>query len=74
MDDDITQIRVALARRLEGAIARDPLAALTAIGQVQHDLEACERRAVRAAIQRHSWDEIGAALGVTKQDGQPCAR
>jgi hypothetical protein len=67
MDDDITQIRVALARRLEGAIARDPLAALTAIGQVQHDLEACERRAVRAAIQRHSWAEIGAALGVTKQ-------
>lgn len=67
MNDDITQIRATLDRWLEATIDSDPLAALTAIGHVQHDLDKCERRAVRAAIQGHSWTEIGAALGVSKQ-------
>jgi hypothetical protein len=67
MNEDITQIRAALDRWLDAAIATDPLAALTVIGHVHHDLEACERGAVRAAIQDHSWTEIGAALGVSKQ-------
>jgi hypothetical protein len=65
--DDITHTRNLLDRELKSAIATDPLTALTAIGEVQRDLETREREAVRAAIQRHSWTEIGAALGVSKQ-------
>jgi hypothetical protein len=65
--ENITHIRAALDRALKNTIATDPLAALTAIGQTQHDLNASERAAVRAAIQHHSWAEIGAALGVSKQ-------
>jgi hypothetical protein len=65
--ENIAQIRAALDRALRNTIATDPLAALTAISQTQHDLDASERTAVRAAIQRHSWTEIGAALGVSKQ-------
>jgi hypothetical protein len=58
---------VALDRALNSTIGTDPLAALAAIGQTQRDLDASERAAVRAAIQRHSWAEIGAGLGVSKQ-------
>jgi hypothetical protein len=65
--ENIAQIRAALDRMLRNTITTDPLAALTAIGQTQHDLDASEQAAVRAAIQRHSWAEIGAALGVSKQ-------
>jgi hypothetical protein len=64
---EITPTRDLLDRQLKAAIAADPLAALTAIGEVQRDLETRERDAVRAAIQHHSWTEIGAALGVSKQ-------
>jgi hypothetical protein len=64
---DITNTRHLLDHDLTAAVAADPLAALTAIGEVRRDLEARERDAVRAAIQRHSWSEIGAALGVSKQ-------
>ncbi|HEY7537864.1 MAG TPA: hypothetical protein VH721_07730 [Gaiellaceae bacterium] len=64
---DITQIRNMLDRELGSAVGSDPLSALTAIGEIERDLEAREREAVRAAIQRHSWTEIGAALGVSKQ-------
>jgi hypothetical protein len=35
--------------------------------RVLRDGQPGERGAVRAAIQRHSWSEIGAALGVSKQ-------
>lgn len=56
-----------LDRELRASIARDPLAALVAVDRVQQTLRAVERDAVRAAIQHHSWSEIGAALGVTKQ-------
>jgi hypothetical protein len=64
---DITAIRHLLDRGLQAATAADPLAALTAIGDVERDLERRELDAVRAAIQRHSWLEIGTALGVSKQ-------
>jgi hypothetical protein len=64
---DITPTRNLLDRELKAAVATDPLAALSAIGEVERDLETREREAVRAAIQRHSWTEIGAALGVSKQ-------
>ena len=64
---DDMNTRKLLDRELKAAVAADPLAALTAIGDVHRDLETREREAVRAAIQRHSWTEIGSALGVTKQ-------
>jgi hypothetical protein len=68
MDDNtFTATLERLDDHLEEAIAADPLAALTLIGAVQRDVEAHQRHAVRAAVQHHSWTEIGAALGVSKQ-------
>jgi hypothetical protein len=65
--DDITPTREQLDHKLKAAIAADPLAALTAIGEIQRDLETRELDAVRVAIQHHSWMQIGAAIGVSKQ-------
>lgn len=52
---------------LRDAISDDSLDALVAIDTVQRTLHGLERDAVRAAVQHHSWSEIGAALGVSKQ-------
>ena len=65
--DDITNIINRLDDHLSEAIADDPLDALTVIGTVQRDVAEHQRRAVRAAVQHHSWTQIGEALGVTKQ-------
>jgi hypothetical protein len=65
--DELEVIRERLGRTLKESVAADPLGALSAIGGIQRDLEADEREAVRAAIQGHSWAEIGAALGISKQ-------
>jgi hypothetical protein len=67
MHDDITEIINRLDEHLSAAVAADPLDALTSIGAVQRDVDAHQRRAVRAAVQHHSWTEIGEALGVSKQ-------
>ena len=64
---DITTTREQLDNKLRAAIAADPLTALATIGEIQGELQTHERDAVRAAIQRHSWTEIGCALGVSKQ-------
>jgi hypothetical protein len=64
---NVTSIREQLDRHLKAGMAEDPLGALTAIGEIQRDLETHERDAVRVAIQHHSWTEIGAAIGVSKQ-------
>lgn len=56
-----------LDRELRESISRDALEALVAVDALQQTLRGIERDAVRAAIQHHSWSEIGAALGVTKQ-------
>jgi DNA-binding NarL/FixJ family response regulator len=61
------EIRDRLNQALEAEAAVAPLAALARIGEIQRDLESREQEAVRAAIQGHSWSEIGAALGVSKQ-------
>jgi hypothetical protein len=37
------------------------------IGGVRRDLAARQGEAVRAAVQQHTWGEIGSALGLTKQ-------
>ncbi len=65
--EDLTATRAALDHHLHEATAADPLQALITIGTVQGDVEAHQRAAVRAAAQRHSWTEIGEALGVSKQ-------
>jgi hypothetical protein len=65
--DDFTTARDALNQHLRDATAADPLLALTAIGAVERDVAGHQREAVRAAAQRHSWTEIGEALGVSKQ-------
>ncbi|MCW2782018.1 MAG: hypothetical protein JWR35_2467 [Marmoricola sp.] len=64
---DFEQTRETLNSQLDEARAADPLKALGAIGAVQTDISRHQREAVRAAVQQHSWTEIGAALGVSKQ-------
>jgi hypothetical protein len=56
-----------LDRGLGAAVDRDPLTALSAIGTVKAVIERRQRQAVRAAVQEHSWAEIGDAMGVSKQ-------
>jgi hypothetical protein len=65
--DDLTTARDVLNHHLREATAADPLLALTAIGAVQRDVAEHQRLAVRAAAQRHTWTEIGEAIGVSKQ-------
>jgi len=64
---DLQTLRTALDRELRDATRADPLTALTAIAAVQGEVNARQREAVRAAASSHSWKEIGAALGVSKQ-------
>jgi hypothetical protein len=64
---DIADTCATLDRQLGAEIARDPLHALSAIGQAMRVIDTQQRHAVRAAVQDHSWAEIGAAMGVTKQ-------
>jgi hypothetical protein len=63
----IEATRQQLDRQLRDAVASDPLQALHAIGDVGRDLSARQGEAVRSAVQRHTWGEIGTALGVSKQ-------
>jgi hypothetical protein len=67
MNDELTTIINRLDDELSEAIAADPLEALSLIGAVQRDVDDHRRAAVRAAAPRHSWTEIGEALGVSKQ-------
>jgi ribosomal protein S20 len=64
---DIESTRCRLDEQLRAAVSADPLLALAAIGDVGRDLTARRGDAVRAALQEHTWGEIGTALGVTKQ-------
>ena len=59
--------RLLLNRQLDEVVATDPLAALNAIGEVQRDVGDRRGAAVRVAVQRHTWAEIGTALGVSRQ-------
>jgi hypothetical protein len=45
----------------------EPLRELGLTMSLQKQLDAVQRQAVRNAVLVHSWSEIGAALGVTKQ-------
>ena len=65
--NDLDDARALLNQRLDDVTAADPLAALSAIGDVQRDLAVRQGAAVRIAVQRHTWGEIGSALGVSRQ-------
>jgi hypothetical protein len=67
MNDDLRATCEQLSRQLDDAVTADPLPALRAITAVGTIVEDHQGRAVRAAAQTHSWTEIGAALGVSKQ-------
>ncbi|HEY8674561.1 MAG TPA: hypothetical protein VIO13_01135 [Candidatus Dormibacteraeota bacterium] len=57
----------ALDVELEGAIAADPVDALTGITEIRALVSVREREAVRRALDDHTWAEVGKALGVSKQ-------
>ena len=65
--DDFDTTLGRLDEQLAAAIAQDPLEALALIGRLQRGVEGHQRAAVRAAAGRHSWKQIGDALGVSKQ-------
>ena len=53
--------------QLDEMAGSDPVGALAQIAAIRATLGDRERTAVRAAIAKHTWREIGAALGVSKQ-------
>jgi hypothetical protein len=65
--DKITQATTTLDRQLRETAATDPLDALVAITTARDLIAACERDAVFAALEQHTWREVGEALGVSKQ-------
>jgi hypothetical protein len=65
--DDLTRARTNLKQALDEALERDALAALRAVGDIEHDLADQRRSAVRAAAGSRTWAEIGEALGVSRQ-------
>ena len=56
-----------LDAQLGAAIAADPVRALAAISELRGIAAERERQAVRAALEHHTWAEIGRALGVSRQ-------
>jgi hypothetical protein len=67
MNDDFRQTCELLSRQIDDIAQDDPLDALYATTKVQRILEERQRHAVRIAARTHSWADIGAALGVSKQ-------
>ncbi len=65
--DDLAQTRRRLNHLLDDTIKGDALAALKAVGELERDLADHQRNAVRAAAGRHTWADIGEALGVSRQ-------
>jgi hypothetical protein len=65
--DDLAQARTQLNQVLDEAVERAPLAAIEAVGATERDLAEHRRKAVRAASGRHTWAEIGEAMGVSRQ-------
>jgi hypothetical protein len=52
---------------LRQLIADDPLTALSVITALRSEIAQREREAVMRALEEHTWREVGAALGVSKQ-------
>jgi hypothetical protein len=67
MNEELRQTCELLSRQIDEIAQEDPLDGLYATTKVQRLLEERQRHAVRIAARTHSWAEIGAALGVSKQ-------
>jgi hypothetical protein len=70
--DDMSTAKIAeTARSLDVALRQlivdDPLTALSVITELRSELAQREREAVMHALEEHTWREVGAALGVSKQ-------
>jgi hypothetical protein len=57
----------AVVARFLAQAAGEPLRELDLTLSLQKRLDAAQRQAVRNAVLAHTWSEIGAALGVSKQ-------
>lgn len=65
--DHLTRTWNDLARDLDRFVGSDPLPALRLLATIERDIAERQRTAVRAAATTHSWTDIGAALGVSRQ-------
>jgi hypothetical protein len=65
--EESAEAAMALDAALRQLIANDPLTALTMITELRSEIAQREREAVMRALEEHTWREVGAALGVTKQ-------
>ena len=62
------QVRVEVTLTVDGDWRADPLKLIAGIREGSRSLERWQRKAVKAARKRGlSWDEIGAAYGVSRQ-------
>jgi Zn-dependent peptidase ImmA (M78 family) len=64
---DNEEAEAAVEKYLSHARSEGPLAVLRSATALARELEVQQRQAVGEAIGTHSWQEIGAALGVSKQ-------
>ena len=69
MDEMVNnQVRVEATLTIEGDWRSDPLKLIAGIREGSRNLDRWQRKAVKAARKRGlSWDEIGSALGVSRQ-------
>lgn len=65
---DNSRVHVTVELGISGEVEQDPLAVIRGIAAGTKSLEAPLRQAVAVARQqRRTWEEIGEALGVTRQ-------
>jgi predicted hydrocarbon binding protein len=64
---DNIKLSETLNTELHQRIAEDSLAALSVIADLKRAISVKEREAVFLALEKHSWREVGEALGVSKQ-------
>jgi hypothetical protein len=65
--EDFADRSASLLDQVAARAEREPLAALTMLGQLQRDVDDLRGQVVRIAAADASWAEIGDALGVSKQ-------
>jgi hypothetical protein len=65
---DESQVRVEVTLTIDGDWRTDPLKVVAGIREGSRSLDTWQRKAVRTARdQGRTWDEIGAAAGVSRQ-------
>lgn len=65
--DDRDNARILVEQFLSGGEMDEPLRAVRRSATLQRELDTQQRETVVRAAERHTWSEIGAALGVSKQ-------